>query len=140
VKPTAADLWLWEAAQARDVPAWARALDAERAARAYNQSRREKLARLVHQAINARAGSRREPLSLCNTLNLLQLVRSNQTRAITAKHPGQFQDNPELRTLAEYMQAHGFGSLNGRAYSLDKTRHPHYRRFLRRMRRAKERT
>lgn len=127
MKPGPSDLWFWEACYAP--PSWAVALMHEKP-RAYAPSKRTEH---LHAAINARAGYKYPKLALRNALSLLALVRKNQERALTAKYPGQFQDNAELRTLREYMRAHGYGSLNGKAYSLDETRYPYYRRWLRRL-------
>lgn len=122
MKPGPADLWFWESCYAP--LSWAVALMREKP-RAYASSKRVEH---LHAAINARAGYKYPKLALRNALSLLALVRQYQSRGHTLPN--------DPRTLREYMRAHGYGSLNDKAYSLDETRHPYYRRWLRRLERT----
>lgn len=128
MKPTPSDLWLWEAVQSRDVPSWAHALDAKRAASALPPpSRDARIAQLLHGALNARDNPRRvgdKPRPFAPKLdqrNAVSLMRG--TRRLIGVLP-----NPEYRSLRAWLawaiEQRGTGYDQRRAY---------WRRWLRRL-------
>lgn len=120
MKPSSADLWLWEAVQARNVPTWAQALDAKRALSVFGTGPREaRITQLIHGAINSRVSVRGPKLDQRNAMSSIQLVRKRPHIHAPANDP----------TLAGYLQ----WCIGQRGTGYDQRR-PYYVRILRRLR------
>lgn len=134
MKPTAADVHLWEAIRSRRTPAWVRAFDEKRASRTWAPLTRDQVvARAVHAAINSHANWKYPKFDVRNAVAMLEgWERQLRERGYT--FAGASDERP--RTLGESMRC----SL--RDYGHDAKRNPRaptYVRILRRLERAAKR-